>query len=1001
MQSASTFKPARARASTLLVIGPPLVPPGLPPLATNARLARPRSMSVANVAKAPGAAKTNARPAMDRMSVADGEVHPKASPMTASGTERAFVRVSGRKLSVSESSPTKQSLASKGQLVKTTAEVSAAKTDTSTMGHKENVPSFARPTKTSASRVSSAPLVRSKLAGASPGLARRDALSRKATVTAKPAEKKDTAGRLATVANVKPSAGAAGRRAGVVKGITGSQDGPIKPSKDDVRKVTVTRNSKPNAAPVRCPPRPTGFLTVPEWRYGDDIPRTSVEKNVATTGRLAVKRRAAERAARPVSIRPEHAVVDKAVRVKPSKAFTSVLGGLGEEEEEEEEEKEEKEEKKIDEGQDVVSTQDVADIVLPVIVIEEVAEEASSAADEAPNVAAQALNLETQTATLEEDEEEDMAALGRLFAKLPRTGDVEVNEDEDMFALPPILIAPTGSCEGGSPVFSSLLESVGELASCMQEVYDEFSFMDDSENDVKLEVYDEDKDVQVNDVDSVRTLGDDDVKVCAGLATVGSLECVVEELVSVPETTAVDAASNSALSVLDECDEKVDVDDEDQADEDQAVLGRLFQQISFPDDDDIDDDEDSLESWDAYITVFDEAPEQPLDNYPVALQEVVGNLRRLSNGKDMGEDEFRPPSQASTIHVSTRGPRSAIDYAMTHDGVKLGDAEDEHERVPHKCAVVINVEGEEYRLGWENDWASKFAPHVLKAVSNFMAQKEYGITAYCADEDRDAFQKELARVIKKAEEDGPPRLTAEQKKKGREIIEDQKENIQETNQVGKPVSISKLTSLFKRRKSTEVSVKEDKIYVYYPECAREFLVGDSKCLTVLGTEGYTSARRTQSSSTPSHSMSEKTTSPLSTFTSATQRQYLGVPSAHSMHPTPSCSEHSSAASNISLTSTPQPTFWSRLFGHPSRPTPAPPATVSVTSVVSRTDSDDTSDCSSLSSAFSPYSSVLASSDESLPLPVDGLAYSATSKSTASQLDARQLRPAKGLFRRLF
>ncbi|EED79109.1 predicted protein [Postia placenta Mad-698-R] len=339
-----------------------------------------------------------------------------------SASSRSFVKVSGRKLSLSEgpsvtsSSPVKQVLSPLEcvfPLLLRSTSASALEQSFPATGA-VNIPSFARPTKTSASRTQHAPAISKTpprpgmrpLASSPPryGSTARQASSPKAPVTSP--KHKDSPRALANAnANAAP--------------------------------LTPTATTTVAAAPAKVQGS-SNFLTAPKWQYGSSIPLPAVAENVETRRITKARRYADERAVQPGRL--DSAM--KTVGSRPSQVFTSMLEGLQEDEEESEDTDE------------------------PVPLIKETIQPALK--QEAPFVH-------------DEDEDEDLEVLRRIRDKFSKV--IADDMDQDIQSLSSMVFrrikSPDLNPEAYPAVYGELMRSLGGLASLVEEVNGAFGLDDD------------------------------------------------------------------------------------------------------------------------------------------------------------------------------------------------------------------------------------------------------------------------------------------------------------------------------------------------------------------------------------------------------------------------------------------------------------------------------------------------------------------------------------------
>ncbi|EED81450.1 predicted protein [Postia placenta Mad-698-R] len=335
-----------------------------------------------------------------------------------SASTRSFVKVSGRKLSLSEgpsvtsSSPVKQATSSRS--------TSASALEQTRLGSfpatgAVNIPSFARPTKTSASRTQHSPR------------------------PVKTPPRSD----LRPLASSPPRSGSTARQAPSPKASVTSPKHQVSPrtlDKANANAAPLTRTATTTAAapPVKAQGSPN-FLTAPKWQYGSSIPLPAVAKNGETRRITKARRYADEHAVQPV--RSDSAM--KTVGTRPSQVFTSMLEGLQEDEEESEDTDE------------------------PVPLIKETIQPALK--QEAPFVH-------------DEDEDEDLEVLRRIRDKFSKVIADDMDQDIHSLSSMVFrrIKSPDLNPEAYPAVYGELMRSLGGLASLVEEVNGAFGLDDDT-----------------------------------------------------------------------------------------------------------------------------------------------------------------------------------------------------------------------------------------------------------------------------------------------------------------------------------------------------------------------------------------------------------------------------------------------------------------------------------------------------------------------------------------
>ncbi|EED79102.1 predicted protein [Postia placenta Mad-698-R] len=334
-----------------------------------------------------------------------------------SASTRSFVKVSGRKLSLSEgpsvtsSSPVKQATSSRS--------TSASALEQTRLGSfpatgAVNIPSFARPTKTSASRTQHSPR------------------------PVKTPPRSD----LRPLASSPPRSGSTARQASSPKASVTSPKHQVSPrtlDKANANAAPLTRTATTTAAapPVKTQGSPN-FLTAPKWQYGSSIPLPAVAKNVETRRITKARRYADEHAVQPGRL--DSAM--KTVGSLPSQVFTSMLEGLQENEEESEDTDE------------------------PVPLIKETIQPALK--QEAPFVH-------------DGDEDEDLEVLRRIRDKFSKVIVDDTDQDIYSLSSMVFrrIKSPDLNPDAYPAVYGELMRSLGGLASLVEEVNQAFGLDDD------------------------------------------------------------------------------------------------------------------------------------------------------------------------------------------------------------------------------------------------------------------------------------------------------------------------------------------------------------------------------------------------------------------------------------------------------------------------------------------------------------------------------------------
>ncbi|CCL99668.1 uncharacterized protein FIBRA_01689 [Fibroporia radiculosa] len=817
----------------------------------------------------PNVASGDSLPAPPRTSDAGSDASCASS--SASAASRSFVKTSGRRLSLS--TPSETALPFGPRAPGTAAPSRKSPTPPPTAG-KENVPSWARPTRASAARTTDAapkaPKVKTRgraltvvaapTAVASPDLPApaRDvqelAVGQDAclivslTQATREAVVVDAAQTLDQVVidaaqtldqDVVDAAQTPAQD--VIKEYVGKDEaGAARPEEADRSPPGVEvpagekeENESKKDIMEMIPTLPqSSYLTVPEWGYLDTVARTSPAKTSRSVSPVKARTRAQERAVRPLSMRNGASLSDGIVPIRPSVVFKNALEVLAE----------------IGEC------------------IEEEIEERELA------VPADLHNEEQPGDEVVAEDEEDVSALQRILSSEPSVPDADSVESLDQ--------SPGDIHQG----------AFGDLLRLLEEALDKPV-----------------EDAVWQDVQPCVAPAEDTSKMAALIAALGLGE---GETLHEVEAARVVTESSVELCAVDDALEAVVVKE----DEDMASLGRLFLGIDedeFDDDDDDDSYDYEAEGEDenyAYAVTDDSDDESctsdtsrvevrryskpPTIQSPVEIYsrrhlskaaKTAGTKQSVTNAtfempplvrlaytveSDEEEDEDAAFFEAvlqyqSTLHTlnpasasrSRGSPTSSPCYkdARTHFPLLNTHSFESHETLFATCDTTDK----------KLDALHVLTAHDIKTTPDFSAMEgtaEFGVTSSdssdftdelcpassanyddCPQEASfDAMHVLDALILEEDIVDDSPRLTAAEKGKGREIVnlEEEEEEEEEMEQpVPAPVPVPQPQRLSLVFEEASAGVNHGLSFVYFPIEAPEFIIGDSKGFNARSASG--------------------------------------------------------------------------------------------------------------------------------------------------------------------